>query len=129
MGNHGQCYVQAFNRRHGRTGTLWEGRFRSCLVDSDGYLLTVYRYIDLNPVRAALVAAPEDYRWSSVHANLGLRHDPLVTPHPRFTAFLTAADGSCTPYRDWLHAAIEPGEAEFHTRELCRCISFVTKRP
>lgn len=60
-----QRYVGAFNRRHGRTGTLWESRFRSCLVQTEGYLLTLYRYIDLNPVRAAIVASAEDYCWSS----------------------------------------------------------------
>lgn len=64
---HGQSYVQAFNRRHRRTGTLREGRFKSCLVDSDLYLLTLYRYTELNPVRAAIADAPESYRWSSVH--------------------------------------------------------------
>lgn len=82
--NVGQCNVQAFNRRHGRTGTLWEGRFKSSLVDSDAYLLTVYRYIELNPVRAALAVWPEDYRWSSTRGNLGLRRDSLVTPHQVF---------------------------------------------
>ena len=57
----GQRYVPAFNRKHGRTGTLWEGRFKSCLVDSERYLLTVHRYIELNPVRAAMVTAAEHY--------------------------------------------------------------------
>ena len=56
----GQNYVPYFNRRHRRTGALWEGRFNSCLVDDDGYLMTVYRYIELNPVRAAMVACAED---------------------------------------------------------------------
>lgn len=78
----GQSYVQAFNARHGRCGTLWQGRFKSCLVDSDRYLLMVCRYIELNPVRAAMVTAPEDYRWSSVHMHLDAACDPLITPHP-----------------------------------------------
>ncbi len=69
-----QRYVTAFNRRHRRTGTLWESRFRSCLVDTESYLLTLYRYIEVNPVRAAvraaMVDAPECYRWSSASANL-----------------------------------------------------------
>lgn len=65
----GQTYVQAFNARHGRFGTLWQGRFKSCPVDSDRYLLTVCRYIELNPVRAAMVAAPEDYRWPTSPPN------------------------------------------------------------
>lgn len=82
----GQAYVTAFNRRHRRTGTLWEGRFKSCLVDSDRYLLTAYRYIQLNPVRAATVERPEHHHWSSVHANLALCEDALVTPHTRLTS-------------------------------------------
>jgi putative transposase len=69
----GQCYVQAFNRRHGRTGTLWEGRFKSCMVESESYLLTLYRYIELNPVRAALTDLAENYHWSSSRGNLGIR--------------------------------------------------------
>lgn len=110
--NLGQCYVQAFNRRHGRTGTLWEGRFKSSLVDTQAYLLTVYRYIELNPVRAAMAAWPEDYRWSSARANLGLRHEPLVTPHPAFSAFVATASKDSTPYRDWLHAPIDTAQTE-----------------
>lgn len=78
----GRRYVRAFNARHGRTGTLWEGRYKSCLVDSDGYLLTCLRYIELNPVRAAMVVWPWEHRWSSVHFHLGLRSGSRVTPHP-----------------------------------------------
>ena len=63
----GQSYVQSFNQRHGRVGTLWQGRFKSSLVDSGAYALRVIRYIELNPVRAALVDRPDAYRWSSVH--------------------------------------------------------------
>lgn len=81
-----QAYVTAFNRRHRRTGTLWEGRFKSCQDDSDNYLLTAYRYIELKPVRAAMVEQPEHHHWSSVHANLALCDDSLVTPHPCFIA-------------------------------------------
>jgi putative transposase len=78
----GQAHVQAFNFRHGRSGTLWRGRFKSCLVDIDRYLLTVIRYIELNPVRAAIMARPEDYRWSSVHTHLGQARGPLLTLQP-----------------------------------------------
>jgi putative transposase len=76
-----QRYVAAFNRRHRRTGPLCEGRFRSCLVDSERYLLSVYRYIELNPVRAAMVDSAEKYPWSSAIANLGLARDACVVPH------------------------------------------------
>jgi putative transposase len=81
----GQHYVQYFNRRHGRTGTLWEGRFRSCLVDSERYLLICQRYIELNPVRARMVEAPEAYAWSSYRANAFGADDPVVTPHLVYT--------------------------------------------
>ena len=77
----GRRYVPAFNRRYGRTGTLWEGRFKSCLVDTDRYVLTVQRYIELNPVRAAMVETPEAYRWSSARGSLGLCADPLLSLH------------------------------------------------
>ena len=77
----GRRYVQHFNRRHGRTGTLWEGRYRSTVMDPERYLLPCMVYLDLNPVRAGLVAQAADYAWSS-HAHwLGLRHDRLLTPH------------------------------------------------
>jgi putative transposase len=85
----GQHYVQYFNRRHGRSGTLWEGRFRSCLVDSQRYLLVCQRYIELNPVRARMVETPEDYPWSSYRANAFGTDDPLVTPHLVYTSLGT----------------------------------------
>jgi len=75
----GLSYVASFNRRHRRTGALWEGRFKSCLVACNQYLLTVYRYIELNPVRAAMTEKPEQYAWSSACGNLGLHADALLT--------------------------------------------------
>lgn len=77
----GRRYVRYFNSRHRRTGTLWEGRYRSCLVDSDDYLLQCQRYIELNPVRAAMVTAPGDYRWSSYRTNAFGKASRLVSPH------------------------------------------------
>lgn len=77
----GRRYVGAFNTRYRRTGTLWEGRFKAALVDSDRYLLTCYRYIELNPVRAGIVAIPGDYRWSSHACNAFGAHDSHITPH------------------------------------------------
>ncbi|NJC44288.1 UNVERIFIED_ORG: putative transposase [Xanthomonas campestris] len=67
----GRNYVALFNGRHGRTGTLWEGRYKACLVDNADYVLRCYRYIELNPVRARLTDDPASYRWSSCPANLG----------------------------------------------------------
>ena len=86
MRNLGQRYVQRFNRAYQRTGTLWEGRFKSFLVESTGYLLACYRYIEQNPVRAGLARSPSGYLWSSYHANAGLRLDPVVTPHAEYLA-------------------------------------------
>jgi len=74
----GQSYVQFFNYRHGQTGTLWQARLNSCSVEFDRYALMICRYIELNPVRAAMVALPEDYRLSSVHSHIGEAHDPLI---------------------------------------------------
>jgi putative transposase len=77
----GRRYVRHFNDAHGRSGTLWEGRYRSTLIEIERYLLACMAYIDLNPVRAGMVAAPADYPWSSHAHYIGLRHDSLITPH------------------------------------------------
>ena len=77
----GRRYVQYFNRRYRRTGTLWEGRYKATLLDTDRYLLTCYRYIELNPVRAGMVETPADYRWSSYRYNALGFNDPLIAPH------------------------------------------------
>jgi putative transposase len=77
----GQVYVRYFNAIHERTGTLFEGRYKAAIVDDDGYLLACMRYIELNPVRAGIVALPGDYRWSSYHVNAWGEDDPLVQPH------------------------------------------------
>jgi len=77
----GRSYVRYFNNRHGRTGTLWEGRYRSNLIETDRYLLACMVYIDLNPVRAGMVAEPAQFFWSSHRHYIGQRIDPLVSPH------------------------------------------------
>lgn len=102
----GQRYVPAFNRKHRRTGTLWEGRFKSCLVDSERYLLTVHRYIELNPIRAAMTALAEEYRWSSVYASLGILPDPAISPHPAYLALATDPGQRAAHYRSWLYQGI-----------------------
>jgi putative transposase len=82
----GRKYVRYFNERHGRTGTLWEGRFRSGLIDSERYLLQCSRYIELNPVRAGMVADPASYRWSSFRSNAAGETDMLVRRHAVYLA-------------------------------------------
>ena len=77
----GRRYVQHFNQTHDRTGTLWEGRYRATLVDTEAYLLPCYRYIEGNPVRAENVTHPSQYRWSSYHFHAEGRADQVLTPH------------------------------------------------
>jgi putative transposase len=78
----GRRYVMWFNRRHTRTGTLWEGRYRACVIESERYLFACSRYIEMNPVRAGLVADPAEYRWSSYTHHVGLRPEPIIVEHP-----------------------------------------------
>lgn len=77
----GRYYVQYYNYTYQRTGTLWEGRYKSTLIDTEAYLLTCMRYIELNPVRAGMVAHPSDYPWSSYRRNALGQPSELVTPH------------------------------------------------
>lgn len=80
----GRSYVRYFNAKQARTGTLWEGRYRSTLIQAERYLLACMVYIDLNPVRAGMVADPAEYPWSSHLNYIGRRSDKLVTPHPLY---------------------------------------------
>ncbi len=80
----GRRYVRYFNREYSRSGTLWEGRFKSCLVQSDKYLLICQRYIELNPVRAGMVVDPSEYAWSSYSANALGKRIRLCTPHEQY---------------------------------------------
>lgn len=81
----GSRYAQYINRTYRRTGTLWEGRHRASLVQSGRYLLACYRYIELNPVRAGMVARPGDYTWSSHRANAS-GETGWIQPHPDYLA-------------------------------------------
>jgi putative transposase len=80
----GRRYVRHFNTSQGRTGTLWEGRYKSTLIQTERYLLACMAYIDLNPVRAGLVPNARDYPWSSHGHYIGQRQDRLITPHPLY---------------------------------------------
>lgn len=82
----GRYYVRYINHTYDRTGTLWEGRYKSTLVDSDHYFFTVSRYIELNPVRAKMVKHPSAYPWSSYQRNALGKHIELITPHPLYTS-------------------------------------------
>ena len=96
----GRRYVRLFNKIHDRSGTLWEGRYRSCLIDAEAYLLTCHRYIELNPVRAGSVRHPAQYPWSScAHYALGSR-DTLITRHAMFDQLAGAMGGFMAWYQD-----------------------------
>ena len=89
----GRRYVQYFNHEYHRSGTLWEGRFKSCLVQDERYLLEVYKYIELNPVRAEMVQNPGEYRWSSYQINGLGKVSSLCTLHQEYMSLgITASD-------------------------------------
>jgi putative transposase len=96
----GRYYVQYFNYTYSRTGTLWEGRYKATLIDSESYLLTCYRYIELNPVRAEGMAGhPSEYPWSSYRVNaLGL-DDPLITAHDEYLRLGSSSEERQVAYR------------------------------
>jgi putative transposase len=103
----GRRYVRHVNDSTGRTtGTLWEGRYKASLVDSERYVLACYRYIELNPVRAGMVASPGAYRWSSFAANGNGLHDPLVSPHAVYQQIAATTELRCARYRDLVAEAI-----------------------
>lgn len=104
----GQRYVQYINRTYRRSGTLWEGRFRSCLVQDDGYLLSCYRYIEMNPVRAGMVAHPAEYRWSSYRANAQTEQQRLCTPHPFYDALGDSVEARAMGYRELFRHELDP---------------------
>ncbi len=111
----GRRYVQHVNRTYSRTGTLWEGRYRATLIDSEAYLLTCYRYIELNPVRAGLAKAPGDYRWSSYQTHAFGKADALVRDH---ALYLALGDTSST--RQKAYVSLFPEHIESATLHLIR---------
>jgi len=103
----GRMYVRYYNRSYRRSGTLWEGRFKSNLVQSEQYLLELYRYIELNPVRAGMVEEPSAYSWSSYSINaLGVKSD-LQTPHPEYLGLGKTQSERLNNYRELFKAHIE----------------------
>lgn len=105
----GQRYVQYVNRTYQRTGTLWEGRFRSCLVQEDSYVLACYRYIEMNPVRAGIVEHPAEYRWTSYRANAQGEESRFITPHAQYNALGEAGLPRTASYRELFKNQLDPG--------------------
>jgi putative transposase len=102
----GRSYVRTFNQVHGRSGTLWEGRYRSSLIQTESYLLTCMAYIDLNPVRAGMVETPEDYPWSSHSHYTGRQHQRLLTPPALYWELGNTPFAREAAYRDLVRAGI-----------------------
>jgi len=105
----GQRYVSYFNRAYNRSGTLWEGRFRSCLVQQETYLMTCMRYIELNPVRAGMVERPADYPWTSYRINAQGEKSTLVKPHRLYEMLGPDSESRCQAYRELFRYQLEPG--------------------
>ena len=103
----GRYYVQYFNYTYNRTGTLWEGRYKATLIDSETYLLTCYRYIELNPVRAMNeVNHPSEYPWSSYRFNALGEANSLLTPHPEYRRLGKTNEQRQQAYRELFRARI-----------------------
>ena len=102
----GRSYVRYFNDQQARSGTLWEGRYRSTLIETDRYLLACMAYIDLNPVRAGIVREAKDYLWSSHGHYAGLRADKMVTPHALFWSLGNTPFAREKAYGDLVNAGI-----------------------
>lgn len=103
----GRSYVRYFNDRHGRTGTLWEGRYKSTLMQTERYLLACMAYLDLNPVRAGVVGEPQQYLWSSHRHFIGQIQDKRVTPHPMYWSLGNTPFAREAAYTDLVHAGLD----------------------
>lgn len=108
----GRRYVQYFNYTYERTGTLWEGRYKATLIDSERYLLTCMRYIELNPVRAGMVKHPGDYPWSSYQYNAWGDENPLVIPHSLYRRLDRNTDARRSAYRQLFRAQLAKADVD-----------------
>ncbi len=104
----GRTYVQSLNRLYNRSGTLWQGRYKASLVQDDRYLLSCYRYIELNPVRAGLVESPGQFPYSSYARNALGKFDNLITPHPVYLSLAASAASRLAAYRQLFSGELHP---------------------
>ncbi len=116
----GRRYVRYFNDSQQRSGTLWEGRYKSTLIQTERYLLACMAYIDLNPVRAGMVAQARDYPWSSHGHYIGLRTDKLLTPHPLVWALGNTPFAREAAYAELVQAGISAGQQQALTDSALR---------
>ena len=116
----GRSYVRYFNDSQRRTGTLWEGRYKSTLIQSERYLLACMAYIDLNPVRAGMVTLAREYPWSSHAHYIGLRTDKLVTPHPLVWALGNTPFAREAAYAELVQVGVTAGQQQALTDSALR---------
>jgi putative transposase len=116
----GRRYVRYFNGSQQRSGTLWEGRYKSTLIQTERYLLACMAYIDLNPVRAGMVTQARDYPWSSHAHYIGMRTDKLVTPHPLVWALGNTPFAREAAYAELVQAGITAGQQQALTDSALR---------
>lgn len=102
----GRSYVRRFNDRHQRSGTLWEGRYKSTLIQTERYFLACMAYIELNPVRAGMVAEPRQYPWSSHLHHIGQRVDRYLSAHPVYWALGNTPFAREAAYADWVRSGL-----------------------
>ena len=107
----GRRYVAAFNKRHSRSGTLWDGRFRAAPLESATYLLACMRFIETNPIRLGHAIRPQDYPWSSAAHHLGIRRDPLILDHALFWGMGNTPFEREAAYGAWLEQGVTEDEA------------------
>jgi len=105
----GQRYVQYINRTYRRSGTLWEGRYKSCIAQDETYVLGCYRYIELNPVRAAMVSHPAQYCWSSYRVNAQSEISTLITKHDQYMRLAFDSKSRAERYRELFRYQLSPG--------------------
>lgn len=110
MQDTGRKYVRYINTRYKRSGSLWEGRYKASLIDSESYLLTCMRYIEMNPVRASMVTHPGEYRWSSYHSNAGFEPNPILESHPVYKRLGEASDQQQYAYRELFSHSLDKTE-------------------
>lgn len=108
----GRHYVAFINKKYGRSGSIWEGRYKASLVQAEAYLLACMRYIELNPVSAEMVAAPQHYRWSSYACNALGKANTLIQPHEVYQRMGLNQAERLEAYRELFAAHIDSSEAQ-----------------
>lgn len=106
----GRYYVPYFNLKYERVGTLWQGRYKATVIDSERYFMSCSRYIELNPVRAGIVLLPEEYPWSSYAHHVGVKPDPLITDHALYWALANTPFGREAAYRSLAEQGLTSAE-------------------